>query len=101
MKLPKKISEKQNKLILLCSKNNVSRLYIFGSATTGNFSTEYSDVDIYVELKKLLPIERGEKLIKLWNDLELLFKRKVDLLTGKSLKNPFLKKSIEKTQIFI
>jgi predicted nucleotidyltransferase len=101
MNLPKEILDKQKELVSLCSKYNVNRLYIFGSASTGNFSPTQSDVDIYVELNKLSPVERGETLMKLWDDLELLFKRKVDLLTDKSLKNPFLKKSIKETQILI
>lgn len=101
MNLPKEILEKQKELVRLCTKYNVNRLYIFGSASTGNFSPSQSNVDIYVELEKLSPIIRGENLMKLWDDLELLFNRKVDLLTDKSLKNPFLKKSIEKTQILL
>jgi predicted nucleotidyltransferase len=33
--------------------------------------------------------------MKSWSDLENIFKRKVDLLTSKNVKNPILKKSIE------
>lgn len=40
------------------------------------------------------PVERGEKLMSLWDSFEALFHRKVDLLTISSIRNPVLKESI-------
>ena len=47
------------------------------------------------------PLEKGEKLLSLWDKLEDFFQRKVDLLTRKSLKNPFLLENIDKTKILL
>jgi predicted nucleotidyltransferase len=72
---------------------------MFGSAITDKFDAKLSDVDVLVEMeKKKSPIDLGESLMQLWDALEDLFKRKVDLLTPSGLKNPFLKDEIERTK---
>ena len=54
-----------------------------------------------VEMEDMDPLEKGEKLLSLWDKLEDFFQRKVDLLTRKSLKNPFLLENIDKTKILL
>lgn len=39
-----------------------------------------------------------EALLSLWDKLEALFKRKVDLLTEDSIRNPYLKSNINRTK---
>ena len=91
-----------NNLADLCTKSLViNRLYIFGSATSQRFCEETSDVDILVETADLSPEERGEGLINLWNNLESLFGRKVDLVTANSLSNPYFIKEVERTKQLI
>jgi len=58
-------------------------------------------MDFLVEIDDVDPIERGEKLMSLWEKLEEFFHRKVDLLTDSSIKNPILRKNIDKTKILI
>ena len=86
--------------IALCKSHKVKVLYIFGSAVNGNF-TEKSDIDLLVEIYDIDPLARGELLLSLWNELELYFGRKVDLLTFNSLRNPFLKESINNSKRLI
>lgn len=86
---------------VLQAKNVVNKMYFFGSALTPRFDEKTSDIDILVETKDLLPEEKGEQLIDLWGKLELLFNRKVDLLTEDSLKNPYLRKEIQQTRKLI
>ena len=101
MKLPKEIENKIDKLNILCDKYGVNKVFVFGSIAKGNFNSKTSDIDLIVELNDLPPIEKGEILMKLWNDLENLFARKVDLLTNLSIKNPYLKKEIENSKFLI
>jgi predicted nucleotidyltransferase len=92
----------QSELIHLCEQSKVlKRLYFFGSALTPRFDDSLSDIDVLIETEDLTPEEKGENLIILWDDLEKLFNRKIDLLTEDSLYNPFLKKEIERTKILI
>jgi predicted nucleotidyltransferase len=83
--------------IALCKAHKVKALYVFGSAVNGNFTDE-SDVDFLVEINETDPLNRGELLLSLWNELELYCDRKVDLLTPNSLRNPYLKESIDSTK---
>ena len=86
----------------ICKDNQaIKKLYVFGSALTPRFNEETSDIDVLVETADMLPEEKGEKLMNLWDELELLFNRKIDLLTENSLRNPFLKKEIEQTRKLI
>ncbi|MDR0864824.1 MAG: nucleotidyltransferase domain-containing protein [Candidatus Symbiothrix sp.] len=86
----------------LCEENKVvKKLYFFGSALTPRFNETSSDIDVLIETEDLAPEEKGEYLIILWDDLEKLFNRKIDLLTENSLQNPFLKKEIEQTRKLI
>lgn len=95
--ISKRISEFEN----LCASHNVKSLYTFGSSVTNRFDPDKSDIDLLVEIDVIDPIERGEKLISLWEKFEDFFQRKVDLLTGASIRNPYLRESIETTKVLI
>jgi len=79
----------------------VKKLYLFGSVITPNFDENNSDIDVLVETEDISPEAKGEYLIELWEDLEKLFNRKVDLLTENSLKNPYLARETERTRKII
>ena len=100
MDLPKIIALHFDKLTELCEQFSVKRLYAFGSVITNRFDPEQSDLDFIVELERLPPLARGEKLIALWEALENLFARKIDLIS-KQPKNPYLKANIDKTKQLI
>lgn len=95
-----KVDFKSKEFIDLCKSHQVKELYLFGSGANGNFTSE-SDVDLIVEIDEPDPLNRGGLLLSLWNQLENLFKRKVDLLTFSSLRNPYLIESVQLTKILI
>ena len=95
------ISKKRNDFTILCKTHKVKYLYAFGSSTTDKFDAKSSDIDLLVEIDSKDPVDRGEKLLSLWDLFENFFNRKVDLLTESSLRNPFLKKSIDSTKVLI
>ena len=101
MKLPIEIENKIEKLLILCNKYKVNRIFVFGSIAKGTFNPQSSDIDLIVELEDLPPSEKGEILMKLWSELEDLFARKVDLLTSLNIKNPYLRKEIENSKFLI
>ena len=73
----------------LFEKHRVKEAYLFGSVLTDRFD-EKSDIDILVHfMDGLDPLEKGELLWSLRFMLEDDLSRPVDLLTEKSLKNPF------------
>jgi len=101
MGISSEIGNRINSFRDLCRNHKVETMYVFGSATTNNFDQTNSDIDLVVEIKESNPINRGELLISLWDKLENFFDRKVDLLTEVSIKNPFLKKSIDNSKVLI
>lgn len=84
-----------------CSEHHVASIYGFGSAATESFDPEKSDVDLLVDIDEPDPLKRGEYLMNFWEKMETFFKRKVDLLTPSSLKNPYLIQSIERQKVLL
>lgn len=75
----------------------VLKAWLFGSYARGE-ETPISDVDILVVLDHSQPI--GLKYFGMWNDLEQLLDRNVDLVTEGSLAD-FARKSVEQDKILI
>jgi hypothetical protein len=101
MNLKDSIHNKMADFLSLCKTNNVKNLYAFGSSITNRFDENSSDIDLLIEMEQLDPMERGESLIRIWDQLEHFFQRRVDLLTYASIKNPVLKKTIDASKILI
>ncbi|MEA5129304.1 MAG: nucleotidyltransferase domain-containing protein [Proteiniphilum sp.] len=101
MQIKEEIANRSADFRAVCRDHSVKQLYAFGSAVTDHFNPERSDIDLLVEIDEPNPLDRGEKLISLWDTFEDFFRRKVDLLTNSSLKNPYLIKSIEDTKVLI
>lgn len=101
MEIKEQISKKREDFELLCKSHNIKYLFAFGSSVTGAFNTKKSDIDLLVEIDSNDPLDRGEKLLSLWDLFEDFFQRKVDLLTESSIQNPFLRKSIDSTKVLI
>ena len=95
------ILKKQKDFTILCKNHNVKYLYAFGSSVSERFDVNKSDIDLLVEIDSEDPIDRGEKLLSLWDLFEVFFMRKVDLLTDSSIRNPYLRKSIDSTKVLI
>lgn len=85
----------------ICKSFNVKRLYVFGSLGDDTFDIKSSDVDLIVELDENDPVEKGEKLMILWNEFEDLFGRNVDLLSNVNVRNPYLQQGIDSTKKII
>jgi predicted nucleotidyltransferase len=79
----------------LCRRLGVSRLDVFGSAVTGRFDPEGSDLDFLVEFEPGIVHRYAKACFELRTALEQLFGRPVDLLTEASLANPYLRHQIE------
>ncbi|MCL2934787.1 MAG: nucleotidyltransferase domain-containing protein [Trichodesmium sp. MAG_R03] len=88
-----------NKLELqrLCEQHDIQTMYVFGSATTADFN-ELSDIDILISFKEISFDKYTDNYFELHEKLESLFKRRVDLLTERSLINPYFIKSVEQTK---
>ena len=91
------IENKKPELQQLCEKYAVKSMYLFGSASTGNFNKE-SDIDILISFQELPFEQYTDNYFEIHEALETLFNRKVDLITERSLSNPFFIQSIDQTK---
>lgn len=81
----------------LCIKHNVKSLFAFGSVTTDAFKDQ-SDIDLLVSFNPMSPEDYADNYFNLADSFEALLKRPVDLVTDKSLKNPYFINSVNKTK---
>ncbi len=92
------ISERAKELEQLCIDYRVQRLDLFGSAVTGQYNPEESDLDFVVEFQPLPAGEYADAYFGLLESLEQLFDCPVDLIIGSAIKNPYFLQSVEKTR---
>lgn len=95
------VRERHSEFIDLCRSHKVDKMYAFGSSITDHFDPQKSDIDLVVKIDIDDPADRGETLLSLWDKLEGLFQRKVDLLTEDSMRNPYLRSNIDRTKKLI
>lgn len=89
-----------DKLMDLCRQNKVRSLYVFGSVLTDRFN-ENSDIDLVVDIDSNDPFEYADYYFNLKFALQDLFKRKIDLLENKAIKNPFIRQNIDSSKYLI
>ncbi len=73
--------------------HKVKRLYAFGSVLTEKFNGE-SDIDLIVDFEAMDVENYADNYFDLKFSLQDIFKRPVDLLEEKALKNPYFKQAI-------
>ncbi len=97
--MQKTIEKKIPQIITLFKQYKVKEEYIFGSATNESFNKN-SDVDFLYAFEDNLDYETyANNYFILINELENILNRQVDLVAKKTLKNPYLIKSIDESKI--
>ncbi len=88
-------------LIEILKKYKLSTAYLFGSVITDRFKPD-SDIDLLINFQEgLEPLEQGSLMWDLRFDLRDTLNREVDLLTEKSLKNPYFIEELNEKKIKI
>ena len=94
------ISSNIDQIRILCDRYHVRSLYAIGSVTRDALKPE-SDVDFVVDIQNDNPVSYSEDYFALKFQLEVLFKRAIDLLEEKAIKNPYLLESLNKTKVLV
>ena len=83
----------------LCREYHVSSLFAFGSVCTDKF-TETSDIDFLVnfENSKIPPRDFADNYFDLLDKLEKLLGKEIDLVSERTLSNPYFIKTVSKTK---
>jgi uncharacterized protein len=94
------LTDNMDKINTLCKNYNVKSLFAFGSVVTDRFNDK-SDIDLLVSFNPMDHGEYADTYFELAEKFEKLFKRQVDLVTDKSLKNPYFIDSVNQTKTLL
>jgi predicted nucleotidyltransferase len=89
-----------NEINNLCLQNKVKSLYVFGSVLTDKFS-EKSDIDLIVDIDSNDPFDYADNYFNLKFSLQDLFRRPIDLLENKAIKNPYIRQNIDRSKSLV
>ncbi|MDR1897698.1 MAG: nucleotidyltransferase domain-containing protein [Prevotellaceae bacterium] len=87
-------------VVRLCEQHKVDSMYLFGSILTDKFSPA-SDIDFLVNFGQVDLSHYFNNYIAFKESLEQLFCRPVDLVEEKAIRNPILRRSIERNKKLI
>jgi predicted nucleotidyltransferase len=88
------VTEKKPAIAELCRDFGVYRLDLFGSAASGDFKPETSDLDFIVNFWDRSP-GYAKRFLSFAEALEALFGRDVDLVTEASITNPYFREMVD------
>ncbi len=89
-----------DKIIALCKKYKVAKLWVFGSILTPRFNDD-SDVDFSVIFHYDQIQDLFVTFFDFVEDLQLLLGRKVDLVDETAIKNKYFRKELDNTKHLI
>ena len=92
------IEEHIDEIKHLCINYEVQRLDLFGSASSGSFRSDESDLDFLVEFQPSALEAYANAYFGLLDALNRLFGRSVDLVVESSITNPYFHQSVEQTR---
>ncbi len=92
------VEERADDLKRLCLIYGVRRLDLFGSAATGLYDPDESDLDFLVEFQPAALSAYADAYFGLLEALGRLFGRRVDLVVESAVKNPYFLQSVEQTR---
>ncbi|MDA0195818.1 MAG: nucleotidyltransferase domain-containing protein [Bacteroidetes bacterium] len=84
----------------ICREREVRQLFAFGSVLSKDFHSS-SDVDFLIAFKDIDPVSYSDNFFIIHKQLEDLLKRKIDLITERSLHNPYFIESINRSKQLI
>lgn len=94
------INKNKKAIATLCETHGVQSLAVFGSMASGEANDD-SDVDFLVTFGDIDISQYADNYYDLVVALETLLARKVDLITEKSITNPYLLKSINRNRVTV
>jgi predicted nucleotidyltransferase len=94
-----KIVDYKHVIEKICSDLRVKRLDLVGSASRHDFQPERSDIDILVEFDGIDKL--FDRYFELKERLERHLGRHVDIIQGNAVKNPYVRKSLNRDKVRI
>lgn len=98
----KLIEANLHKIIEICRRFHVRKLWIFGSILTNRFNDQ-SDVDLCVDFDwdNIPLLESADNFFDFQFALEDLLGRKVDITDDSCVKNPYFREELDETRCLV
>ncbi|MDE6073533.1 MAG: nucleotidyltransferase domain-containing protein [Muribaculaceae bacterium] len=96
----KLIEMNMDKIIALCKKYKVAKLWVFGSILTSRFNDD-SDVDFSVIFHYDQIHDLFEVFFDFIEELQLLLGRRIDLVDETAIKNKYFRNNLDSTKRLI
>lgn len=94
-----KIEDYKQVIEKICRDLRVKRIDLVGSASRGEFKAEKSDIDILVEFDGLDKL--FDRYFELKKRLESELGKQVDVIQESAVKNPYVRKSLNRDRVRI
>jgi len=91
------LTGRRRQVARLCRDLAVRSLHVFGSAVSGKFDPNRSDLDVMADFADHDKPGIADRYLTLAEGLEKIFDRPVDLLTVSAIKNPYFQREIKET----
>ena len=85
----------------LCREFGVSRLEVFGSASTGEFDPASSDYDLIACFSAQPGVSMARRFLGFNDALEALLESRVDLMTDHAIANPYLRAAVDASRTMV
>jgi len=92
------LETKRQAIAEVCSRFQVERLEVFGSALHEDFAVGESDVDLLVKFKPMESYARVDAYFGMRDELRALLNREIDLVMAGAIKNQYVSREIERTK---
>ena len=89
------VTQHRDQIAALCRQFGVRRLDLFGSAATGAFDPDTSDLDFVAAFADTHIPGYADRYLDFADALEALFGRPVDLLTENMIGGPYFRQAVE------
>ncbi len=89
------IEHRLPEVAVLCRRFGVQRLDLFGSAATGQFDPESSDLDFIATFRNTRRPGYADRYLDFVEALEILFQRPVHVVTERSIRSPRFRQAVE------
>jgi predicted nucleotidyltransferase len=92
------VARQRNAIQDLCRHFGVRRLDLFGSAANGTFDPVTSDLDFVATFADTQVPGLADRYLGFAEALEALFGRPVDVITERSIRNPYFRQAVDSTR---
>ena len=82
----------------VCRHYGVRRLELFGSAASGRFKPDESDLDFLVEFEPESPLGYADRYFGLLEALQEILGCPVDLVVSSAIRNPYFRDAVDRTR---